>query len=228
MARPTHRRVARREDLHLTAAEFSLLRKLDTPHKIQLFVNAIPTNHELGGETVLSVREVLSQRRAHCIEAAFVSACALWIQGKPPLVMYMDCDPSDFPHVVALFRRGQYWGAVSKSNGPHLRYRDPVYRSLRELAMSYFDEYFDKRGRKTLRSYSDAFDMRRLAPQLWVTPDRACAEANERLVSLRRHALVSAAQQRLLSRRDSFQRKVAQTVEYPRPRVAKKSRQAER
>ena len=142
--------------------------------------------------------------------------------------MYMDCEPSDFPHVVALFRRGRCWGAVSKSNGPHLRYRDPVYRSLRELAMSYFDEYFDKRGQKTLRSYSDAFDMRRLAPQLWVTLDRPCAEANERLASLPRHALVSAAQRRLLARRDSFQRKVAQTVEYPRPLVAKKSRQAGR
>ena len=220
MARRTHRRNARREDLDLTPAEFALLRRLDTPQKIQLFVNAIPTNHEFGGETILSVREVLRQRRAHCIEAAFVSACALWIQGKPPLVMYLDCDRSDYPHVIALFRRGQCWGAISKSNGPHLRYRDPVYRSLRELAMSYFDEYFDKRGRKTLRSYSGPFDMRGIAPQLWVTQSKACAEANERLASLPRKALVSAAQRRLLSRRDAFQRKVARMVEYPRPGIA--------
>lgn len=222
MARRTYRRTARREDLDLTPAEFTLLRRLDTPRKIQLFINAIPTNHELGGETILSVREVLRQRRAHCIEAAFVSACAMWIHGKPPLVMYMGCDASDFPHVIALFRRGQCWGAVSKSNGPHLRYRDPVYRSLRELAMSYFDEYFDKRGRKTLRSCSRAFDMRRIAPELWVTREKACKEAHERLASLPRQALVSAFQQRLLSRRDAFQRRVSRTLEYPRPDIAER------
>lgn len=220
MARLTHRRVARREDLDLTAAEFALLERLDTPQRIQLFLNAIPTNHEFGGETILSVRQVLRQRRAHCIEAAFVAACALWVCGKAPLVMYMDCDPSDFPHVVALFRRGKFWGAISKSNGTHLRYRDPIYRNLRELAMSYFDEYFDKRGRKTLRSYSGAFDMRRIRTELWVTSAEACAEASERLASLRRYALISVAQQHLLSRRDPFQRRVAKMVEYPKPGTA--------
>ena len=98
--------------------------------------------------------------------------------------MYMDCDPCDFPHVVALFRRGACWGAMSKSNGSHLRYRDPIYRSLRELAMSYFHEYFDRRGRKTLRSYSRAFDLRRIDPALWVTRDGACEEAHARLATL--------------------------------------------
>lgn len=199
-------------------AEFAILKKLDTPQKIQLFVNAIATNHEIGGETILSVRQVLRQHRAHCIEAAFVAACALWIRGRPPLVMYMDCDSGDFPHVVALFRHGAHWGAVSKSNGSHLRYRDPVYRSLRELAMSYFHEYFDRHGHKTLRSYSGAFDMRRIDPELWVTGDRACEEANQCLASLRQYALISVAQQRLLSRRDRFEREAAKVVEYPKPR----------
>lgn len=213
----THRRVARREDLDLTPSEFAILRRLDTPPKIQLFVNAIPANHEIGGETILSVRQVLTQRRAHCIEAAFVAACAQWIHGEPPLVMYMDCAPSDFPHVVALFRRGAYWGAVSKSNGAHLRYRDPIYRSLRELAMSYFHEYFDKLGRKTLRSHSGAFDMRRVDPALWVTSKQACSHAHERLAGLRHYALISARQERLLSRRDLFEREAANRVEHPRP-----------
>jgi hypothetical protein len=213
----THRRVARREDLDLTPSEFAILRRLDTPPKIQLFVNAIPANHEIGGETILSVRQVLTQRRAHCIEAAFVAACAQWIHGEPPLVMYMDCAPSDFPHVVALFRRGACWGAVSKSNGAHLRYRDPIYRSLRELAMSYFHEYFDKHGRKTLRSHSGAFDMRRVDPALWVTSKQACSDAHERLAGLRHYALISARQEGLLSRRDLFEREAANRVEHPRP-----------
>jgi hypothetical protein len=214
MARRRHRRTARREDLGLTAAEFTLLGRLDTPHKIQLFVNAIPANYEAGGETIFSVREVLRQGRAHCIEAAFVAACALWIHGERPLLMYMDCDPCDFPHVVALFRRGACWGAISKSNGSHLRYRDPIYRSLRELAMSYFHEYFDRSGHKTLRSYSRAFDMRRVDPGLWVTRDSACEEAHARLASLRQFALISPMQQRALSRRDGFEREVARKVEH--------------
>ena len=94
------------------------------------------------------MREVLRLRRAHCIEGAFVAACALWIHGDPPLLLHLDCDASDYPHVVALFRRGGSWGAVSKTNGAALRFRDPVYRTLRELALSYFHEYCNKRGQQ--------------------------------------------------------------------------------
>ena len=217
MARRTPAGMARRPDLELTATELALLKRLDTPYKIQLFINAIPANHELGGDTILSVRQVLRQRRAHCIEAAFVAACALWIHGQRPLVMFLDCAPSDFPHVVALFHRRAGWGAISKSNGSHLRYRDPIYRSLRELAMSYFHEYFDKLGHKTLRSYSAAFDLRRIDPALWVTSEQACDDAHERLAGLRHYALISARQEGLLSRRDAFERETAKRVEYPRP-----------
>lgn len=211
------RRFARREDLGLTRGEFAILRRLATPGRIQSLVDAIPINHEIGGETILSVRQVLEQRRAHCIEAAFVAACALWIQGEPPLVMHLDCDRGDYPHVVALFRRGSAWGAISKSNGTYLRYRDPIYRDLRELAMSYFHEYFNKRGRKTLRSYSRPFDLRRIEPRLWVTSETACLETNERLAELRHYSLVSARQRRLLSPLGAFERRAAKMVEYPSP-----------
>jgi hypothetical protein len=217
MTAGTHPRAARRSDLELTRREFALLARLDTPQKIQSFVSALPANYEIGGETILSVRQVLKQRRAHCIEGAFVAACALWIHGEPPLVMHLDCASSDYPHVVALFRRGGAWGAISKSNGTHLRYRDPVYASLRELAMSYFHEYFDKRGRKTLRSYSAAFDMRRLDPKLWVTREGVCVEADERLAGRRHYALLSRRQERLLGRRDAFERRAARLVEHPCP-----------
>jgi hypothetical protein len=210
------RRFASREELCLTARDFALLRRLDSPEKIQRFVNAMPINHEIGGETLLSVSEVLRQRRAHCIEAAFVAAAAMWIHGEPPLVMHLDCDADDDPHVLALFRRADGWGAVSKSNGAHLRYRDSIYRSLRELAMSYFHEYFNKRGRKTLRSYSVSFDMRRLDPGLWVTGKNACVEANARLAGLRHYPLLTGRRQRLLSRLDPFERRAAKIVEYPK------------
>ena len=208
---------ARRQDLGLTRREFAILRRLDSPQKIQMFVNAIPINHEIGGETILSVREVLRQRRAHCIEAAFVAACTLWTNGETPFVMHMDCELNDDPHVVALFRRAGAWGAISKSNGTHLRHRDAIYRSLRELAMSYFHEYFDNRGRKSLRSYSASFDMRRIDPVLWVTARSSCEQANAQLAAWRHFSLISAQQRSLLSRRDAFERRAAKTVQYPRP-----------
>jgi hypothetical protein len=217
MADIAKRRYARPEELGLTRREFAILRRLSSPQKIQAFLNATPTNHELDGETVLSVREVLGQRRAHCIEGAFLAACALWVQGEPPLVMHLDCDSTDYPHVITLFRRGGAWGAISKTNGTPLRHRDPVYRSLRELAMSYFHEYYNKRGRKTLRSYSVSFDMRRLDPALWVTHAGACWEAHDRLAALRHYPLISARQAALLARRDPFERKMGKMVEYPRP-----------
>ncbi|HYM48138.1 MAG TPA: hypothetical protein VES91_06625, partial [Burkholderiaceae bacterium] len=168
LKRVSLRRFARREDLAFTPAEFALLRRLSTPQKIQTFLNTIPINHELSGETIHSVRAVIRHRRAHCIEGAMFAACALWVHGEPPLVMHLDCALSDYPHVVALFRRGIHWGAISKTNGASLRYRDPIYRSLRELALPYFHEYSDQRGHKTLRSFSAALDMRRIDPKLWV------------------------------------------------------------
>ena len=133
--------------------------------------------------------------------------------------MHLDCDSTDFPHVVALFRRGGNWGAISKTNGAPLRHRDPIYRSLRELAMSYFHEYYNKRGRKTLRSYSVSFDLRRLDPALWVSNETACWEAHDRLAALRHYALITERQEKLLARRDPFERKMGKMVEYPRPAV---------
>ena len=219
---PGHRstrtlRRPRREDLGLDRAEFATLARLATPAKIQAFLNTVPANHEVGGETILSVREVLRQRRAHCIEGAFVAACALWIHGDPPLVLHMDCDASDYPHVVALFRRGGHWGALSKTNGVALRFRDPVYRSLRELTMSYFHEYANRRGDKTLRSYSGAFDLRCIDAADWVTSATACGTVHDRLERLRHYPVLSPAQLKLLTRRDAFERRVAKLAEFPQP-----------
>ena len=213
----TGRRFARREDLDLTPREYLTLRRLGTPEKIQAFLNAIPCNHEIGGETVLSVREVLRQRRAHCIEGAMVAAAALWVNGDPPLLMHLDCHESDYPHVIAVFRRHGAWGAISKTNGAPLRYRDPIYRSLRELVLSYFHEYSNKRGHKTLRSYSVPYDMRRVDPAKWVTSRKSCWEAHDMLTDLRHYSLITSRQERLLARLDRFAQRPGKVVEYPRP-----------
>jgi hypothetical protein len=207
---------ALRRTLGLTASEWRALAPLTTPARIQAFVRAIPNNHEIGGETTYSVRQVLRQRRAHCIEGAFVAACALWIHGEPPLLLHLDCESCDWPHVIALFRRHGCWGAISKSNGAVLRYRDPVYRTLRELALSYFHEYSDRRGRKTLRSYSGAFDLRRIDPGAWITANDACRAVDVRLAGLRHYPLLLARAGRLLARRDPFERRAARMVQYPR------------
>jgi len=211
------KRFARAEDLGLSRGEFATLERLANPLKVQAFLNAIPINHEIGGETVLSVREVLRQRRAHCIEGAMLAACAQWVNGETPWVMHLDCDVSDFPHVIALFRRGGFWGAMSKTNGAPLRYRDPIYRTLRELALSYFHEYSNRRGHKTLRSYSIAFDMRRIDIAEWVTATKNCWVAHDRITDQRHYPLITRRQERLLSKRDAFERRASKMVEYPRP-----------
>jgi hypothetical protein len=224
LKRTSLRRIARREDLALTPLEFAVLRRLTTPQKIQTFLNAIPINHELGGETIHSVRSVMRHRRAHCIEGAMFAACALWVQGEPPLVMHLDCSLSDYPHVVALFRRGACWGAISKTNGAVLRYRDPIYRSLRELALSYFHEYSDLRGRKTLRSYSPAFDLRRIDPQLWVANGSNCQDVEDRLAGLQHYPLISVRHERLLAKRDPFERRASKLVQYAPPKSKPRKR----
>ena len=211
-------RSASRAHLGLSAGEFAVLRRLSSPEKIQAWLNATPINHEVGGETVLSVREVIRQRRAHCIEGAMFAACALWVHGDPPLVMHLDCHESDYPHVIALFRRNGCWGALSKTNGAPLRYRDPIYRTPRELALTYFHEYSNKRGHKTLRSYSVPFDLRRMELADWVTSEKSCWKAHDRLAELRHYPLISRRQERLLTKRDAFERQAGKLVEYPAPK----------
>lgn len=218
MRASTHRRRARREDLGLDARAFAQLAALASPARVQAFVNAIPVNFEPDGETVRSVRGVLAQRRAHCIEGALVAACALWIHGDAPLLMHLDCVLGDYPHVVALFRRGGHWGAISKSNHAVLRYRDPVYRSLRELAMSYLHEFRDSAGRKTLRSYSGAFDLRGVAVADWVTSGASCWAVHDRLAARRHYSLLTAAQARGLVDADACERRAAAIVDFNPPR----------
>jgi len=118
-------------------------------------------------ERSLSVADVLCQRNAHCLEAAFVAACALWINGYPPFLMNMKAKKDD-DHAVTLFRHGKCWGAISKSNHVWLRWRDPVYRNLRELAMSYFHEYVVGSS-KSLYAYSKPFDLSRFDPETKVS-----------------------------------------------------------
>jgi hypothetical protein len=170
---------------------------LKTPERIQDYVNRLRWNLETDGPTARSVAEALRHGEAHCVEAAFVAACCLWLAGDPPLLMDLGAARGDVDHVVALFRRQGCWGAISKSNSPFLRYRDPIYRSLRELSLSFFPQYVKKR-RKTLRTYSVSFDLRRVDPALWVTHRGFCHEVVDSLTAARHFALLPAAGRRSL------------------------------
>ena len=218
------KRLARREDLGLTAAEFALLRRLDTPQKIQAYLHHLRQNFETDGETCRPVREVLKTGRAHCIEGAMLAAAALWVHGEPPLLLDMRAE-QDFDHVVAVFKRNDRWGAISKTNGIGLRWRDPVYRSLRELAMSYFHEYTNRRNHKTLREYSVPFDLRRMDPAVWASGSKHCWAVAEKLDDLRHFKLVNGHHLKSVVRRDPFERRVGILGQYRTPRVLLEKRE---
>lgn len=210
------KRRANIRDLGLSPSEFRILQRLNTPTKIQAFVDAIPQNFEQGGQTCLSVREVLKQNRAHCIEGAMVAACALWIQGEAPLLLDLKAE-QDYDHVVTLFRRGGCWGAISKTNPPLLRWRDPVYRSLRELSITYLHEYANRRHQKTLRSYAGPLDLRRFDPSVWVTSTKNCWDVGFALEDLKHIPLITRAQAKQLRLRDPIEREAGALKSYPRP-----------
>ena len=212
------KRFARASDLGLTAREFAVLRRLDTPQKIQAFVHHLRQNFELDGQSCRPVRHVLHTRRAHCIEGAMVAAAALWVHGDPPLLLDMRAE-QDYDHVIAVYRRHGRWGAISKTNGIGLRGRDPVYRTLRELAMSYFHEYTNRREHKTLREYSVPYDLRSMDASLWVSGTKNCWDVPERLDELRHFPLMGRRHLKLVARRDPFERRVNRMLQYARPRA---------
>ncbi len=146
----------------LTKKEIKIFKKLNTPAKIQDFIDTLPPNFEKNGETCSSPRVTLARGTAHCLEGAYLAAAILWFHGHKPLLLDLKSSKKDFDHVVALFKKDDRWGAISKTNHAVLRYREPVYKNVRELAMSYFHEYFTNHdGRKTLESFSKPFNLKK-------------------------------------------------------------------
>jgi hypothetical protein len=154
-----------------TRAELRTLGRLDTPFKIQRFLDhEIGYNKEPGGVTCYSPRLVLRRGVAHCMEGALAAAAALRMHGHPPLLVDLEAVRDD-DHVLAVFRDHGLWGAIAKSNYAGLRFREPVYRTLRELAMSYFEHYYNLRGEKTLRNYSRPVNLKRFDKTRWMTAE---------------------------------------------------------
>lgn len=164
----------------LTEAERKIFQKLNTPQKIQDFINKMPNNFETDGETCQSPRRVLKSRRAHCIEGALLASAILNFHKRPALVAHMHTTKEDQDHVIAIFKEGDRFGAISKSNHLVLRYRDPVYLNVRELMMSYFHEYWGlKTGHKNLRSYTEPIDLIKKFGESWITEDKELWNIND-------------------------------------------------
>jgi len=201
----------------LDIKEFKVFAKLDSPHKVQDFLDKLPINFE---DVCRSPLMTLRQGTAHCMEGAMLAAAAFWYHGERPLLLDLRTAPGDEDHVVTLFRRSKYWGAVSKTNHSVLRYRDPVYRDIRELAMSFFNEYFLEDGRKTLRGHSAPFDLRRYG-EGWLTTEEDMAFMEKDLDRSPHFRLISNATVRTLRPADPLEIKATDLEEWrPRKRRA--------
>lgn len=185
-----------RTNLGLTDREARFLRGLTPPVRIQRFLDAI--DYDLEGRACRSPRRVLRERRVQCLDGALFAAACLRLQGHPPLVLDLEAD-QDVDHVIAVYRARGGWGAVARSNYSGLRFREPVYRSLRELVMSYFEVYFNLRREKTLRRYSRPVDLSRFDGRSWMTTQDDLWFVAEHLVEIPHRRLLRPAQERALA-----------------------------
>jgi hypothetical protein len=184
--------------LGLSPGDLRTLRSLNTPTRIQRFVDALQYDY---ADTARSPQRALRERRGHCLEGALIAAAALRVNGHPPLVMDLESVRDD-DHVVALYRERGLWGGIAKSNFAGLRFRAPVYRTLRELALSYFESYYNLRGERTLRSYSCAVNLARLDSLHWMTAKEDVWCVPELLIAARHYPLFPDKVARTLPRLD--------------------------
>ncbi len=200
----------------LTRSEYNTLAKLSTPIKSQDFLDKLPMNWEKRGDTLMSPRHVLKEKKAHCMEGALLAAAALWIAGEPPLIMNLSpkLDKGDDDHVVALYNRRGCYGAISKTNHASLRFRDPVYRTPRELALSYFHEWFlNSTGEKVLECYSKPLDLRRFGTE-WLTSLKDLWYLADALSEQRHYFLVPKGNWRFARKADRMEKQAGKLIEW--------------
>ncbi len=185
-------------DFGFTLSELRALRALKTPAGIQRFVDDLPYNLSY---TARSPRKVLHDRTASCLEGGIFAAAALRILGFQPLIFDLEAE-GDTDHVVAIFKVQESWGAVAKSNFTGCRYREPVYRSLRELAMSYFNIYFNLRWERTLRRYSRPVNLARFDHLNWMTTPKPIWFVAEHLCDISHISLLTSTMEKNLTRVD--------------------------
>ncbi|MEK7471056.1 MAG: hypothetical protein AAB623_00195 [Patescibacteria group bacterium] len=201
--------------LRFTKKELSLMRKLNTPTKVQDFVNRLSFNFEKGGETLKSPILTLRARKAHCFEGAMLGAYILSLHGFTPYLMYLKAIKGDYDHVIVPFKVNGFWGALSKTNHAVLRYREPVYKSIRELALSYFHEYFLNNGQKTLRQYSALLNLNTFKKD-WVAMDGNLWYIDKKLDKVKHYDIIPKSYIKKLRKADKVEIKAGKIVEQRR------------
>jgi hypothetical protein len=200
----------------LTEKESAILKKLSTPVKIQDFLDSLPRNWEKGGDTCMSPRRVLREKKVHCIEGALLAAAVLWLNGEESLVMDFRATDEDYDHVIALYKRNGHWGAISKTNHIGLRWRDPVYRTIRELAMSYFHEYLhDTTHEKTLREYSRPINLKKFGAE-WMIAEEDLFNLAQKIDDAPHFPVAPKKNIRLVRPADKMERKANKLIEWPK------------
>ena len=176
-------------DTALTREEQQLFRRLSSPVKVQKYLDDLPYNKERDGETCRSPRRVIRDQTAHCFEGALLAAAAMRANAQPPLILDLEAVRDD-DHVIAVYRQHGCWGAMAKSNYAGLRFREPVYRTLRELVMSYFESYYNLKGEKCLRAYSRPVNLARFDYLGWMTAEEDLWAIPEYLVGVGHTAIL--------------------------------------
>ncbi len=198
----------------LSPQERRIFHRLNTPRKIQDYLDTLPINFELAGETYMSPRRVIVEKMAHCFEGALLAAAVLAYHGARPLLMDLRTSSNDEDHVITLFQVNGHWGAISKTNHVVLRYRDPVFRSSRELVMSYFHEYALDDGSKNLREYSRPIDLSIYEPHEWVTAPEDLHWLVEKTDSCRHYPIAPKENLRKLRKTDTIERSILDLTEW--------------
>ena len=174
----------------LTSREAAFLRRLSPPSLIQRYLDGIA--YDLVGKACRSPRRVLRERAAQCMDGALLAAAALRLQGHEPLLVDLEA-VEDTDHVLAVFRSKGLWGAVARSNYAGLRYREPLFRTVRELVLSYFESYFNLRREKTLRRYSRPVNLARFDARGWMTAEEDVWYIAEHLLTIPHYRLLTPA-----------------------------------
>jgi len=175
-------------DQLLKRGERRLMARLNSPSKIQTFLDQLSYSVE---ETYRSPLRVLRERTAHCFDGALFAAAALWRLGHPPLILELLPNDRDDDHLLALYKRYGHWGALAQSNFVGLRFREPVYRTLRELVLSYFEQFYNVEHEKTLRGYTRPLNLQVFDDMGWMVDDRFLEKISERLDGIPRFSLIN-------------------------------------
>ena len=192
------------------------MQKLNTPAKVQDFLNSLPFNFEKRGETLKSPARILregNKGNIHCLEGALLGAYILSLHGFMPYILHLKVTKEDYDHVITPFRQNGLWGALSKTNHAVLRYREPIYRNIHELVLSYFHEYFLDNGVKTLRQYSKLLILN-IFGKKWMLEKKDLWYIDKKLDKIKHYNIIPPKALKNLRKADKIEIKAGKITEY--------------